>query len=589
MGKGQVKAHYDAGQGKFYPNNALAWQPRGYWRLGEKSGLMAHDVSTNGNNGTYSLTGVSLGTAGPYATDSDTGVTLNGTTGVVTIPHHARYNTYPLSVSAWVKFTSIAANMGIVNKYLAASSNGWMINAELGSICGWYFRDAANNVYNGAACTMGAAGFNDGAWHHVAMVIDSTGGKMYVDGVQRATQAWFGTPTATTTAQDISIGYYPGGGFNFDGSVDEVAVFDYALTAEQVNDLFTAGAATKCLSRSAFTDSIWRHVSALWDGTTAKLLVDGREECSVQPGTTFTAPSTALAAGASASGTNAWTGSMADMKIYSSGNAADVATNFVQSAERFRSVSRGEIATSGLVLNFDAANAARGISAYASGCAAADLAWYDLTRYLFDGSLKGFSACGAATGWNGTGGVGDPHHLAFDGVNDYVEVAHNSTLTFSGDMTAELWLKVPAAQPIFWATILAKNSVANDNGFIIQHTGGAVADQYGFAFNDSSQGGWTGGTNVTLSIGTWQHLVFSKSGATVTSYLNGTAGVPVTGAYSSIGATTTPLRIGHENNTGNLFFDGEIAVVRLYDRALSGTEVDANCNAVSSRFGVTCN
>ena len=58
-----------------------------YWRLGESSGTSACD-SYGANTGTYQG-GFTLGAAGAIAGDPDTAVTLDGSSGTVSVPHSA--------------------------------------------------------------------------------------------------------------------------------------------------------------------------------------------------------------------------------------------------------------------------------------------------------------------------------------------------------------------------------------------------------------------------------------------------------------------------------------------------------------------
>jgi hypothetical protein len=107
-----------------------------------------------------------------------------------------------------------------------------------------------------------SATFNDDAWHHVAAVLDKPANRamIYVDG-QKETLVKFdnfgvtgGTLVAGDTELDITgvdyvatpselttrIGntHY---GQNFEGTVDEVRVYDRALTTAEVTTLFTGG------------------------------------------------------------------------------------------------------------------------------------------------------------------------------------------------------------------------------------------------------------------------------------------------------------------------------------------------------------
>jgi hypothetical protein len=82
-------------------------------------------------------------------------------------------------------------------------------------------------------------------WYHVAAT--SSGGEvtLYVDGAPYST----GTPTLETGTGAFYIGKIggsPGAERRLDGAVDEVAVYDRALTAEEIAALYADGAAGKC-------------------------------------------------------------------------------------------------------------------------------------------------------------------------------------------------------------------------------------------------------------------------------------------------------------------------------------------------------
>ena len=67
-------------------------------------------------------------------------------------------------------------------------------------------------------------------------VVDNAGGHLYVDGVLTASQAWTGLPGPATTTQPLELGVYPGlpGGWYFFGAVDDVRIYNRALSATEV-------------------------------------------------------------------------------------------------------------------------------------------------------------------------------------------------------------------------------------------------------------------------------------------------------------------------------------------------------------------
>src|SRR5262249_18081415 len=137
------------------------------------------------------------------------GLSFDGIDDYVDVPAAPALDAFPLTVAVWLRTTDTGLH-GVVNKYLAASLNGYQIFTSGGSLCAWYFRDSAHYVWDGAGCTLAAPGYNDGQWHHVAFVVDLTGGALYVDGVLKGTRVWNGVAGAATTTATLPFGRYPG-------------------------------------------------------------------------------------------------------------------------------------------------------------------------------------------------------------------------------------------------------------------------------------------------------------------------------------------------------------------------------------------
>ena len=95
----------------------------------------------------------------------------------------------------------------------------------------------------GGGDVMGTKTVNDGQWHHVAIAYDGAGTiNVYVDGVVDATA---GGRNFSTTATTFYIGGPTGHAF-YAGRLDEVTVYDRALTAAEAGAIYNAGAGGKC-------------------------------------------------------------------------------------------------------------------------------------------------------------------------------------------------------------------------------------------------------------------------------------------------------------------------------------------------------
>jgi len=213
----------------------------GYWKLDEANGSVASDFTAAGRHGT--LKGGASWAPGRLGG----AVALDGIGGHVAVPHQDELNAFPLTACAWVKTSG--RNGGIVNKYVSGSHVGYQIYLLEGKVRAWYFRDRQNYVFDpksmpkGTDLGMNGGPINDGRWHHVALVVDPAGGRLYVDGAWKASLAWTGTPGSTSTSQELGFGRYPGrvdapDGF-LSGSVDEVRIYNRALSDLEVRQLAT--------------------------------------------------------------------------------------------------------------------------------------------------------------------------------------------------------------------------------------------------------------------------------------------------------------------------------------------------------------
>ena len=82
---------------------------------------------------------------------------------------------------------------------------------------------------------------------------------------------------------------------------------------------------------------------------------------------------------------------------------------------------------------------------------------------------------------------------------------------------------------------------------------------------------------------TWHHIIYSYDGSTTAFYFDSVYqnGYAKSGALN--GGSSADLTIG---NGDAYLFNGDIAVVRVYNRALTASEISQNFNALRGRFGI---
>jgi Concanavalin A-like lectin/glucanases superfamily/Malectin domain/Domain of unknown function (DUF1929)/Bacterial Ig domain/Bacterial Ig-like domain len=185
-----------------------------------------------------------------------------------------------------------------------------------------------------------------------------------------------------------------------------------------------------------------------------------------------------------------------------------------------------------------------------------------------DGAGKGNTGTLTNTTWSATGKYGGS--LSFNGSSSWVTVADNATLDLTNAMTLEGWVN-PTATGTTWRTVLIK-----------QNTGALVYSLYantdtqrpsGHVFTSTEFD--TRGT-AAVPLNAWTFLAVTYDGATLRMYVNGTqvSSKPVSGSMPN---STGVLRIGGNSVWGE-YFAGLIDNVRVYNRALSASELQTDMN-----------
>ena len=181
-----------------------------------------------------------------------------------------------------------------------------------------------------------------------------------------------------------------------------------------------------------------------------------------------------------------------------------------------------------------------------------------------DRSGNGNTGTLANATWTSGGKYGSA--LSFNGSNAWVTVANASSLNLTTGLTAEAWVN-PSALGSAYRTVLFREQPGNEVYSLYANQSSPqapVGEVYAGGYKDAVGSG-------ALPIGSWTHLAMSYDGASVRLYVNGTL-VSTTAAPGSLASSSGVLRIGGNNIWGE-YFSGLIDEVRLYNRALSASEI----------------
>ena len=216
-----------------YRDYVLSLGPVGYWRLNETSGTTALDLSAQGNHGTY-IGGYTLGQTGALtgSGDSDPSIILDGTSGYVSVPDSGSlvFGNGDFSIAAWVNTTATNTYVAVGKYNGGGGDNYWLGFSNAGQ--------AAFSI--SGPTTYSPLNSNDGQWHFLVGMRSAGTISIYVDGAFQNSTMGNG---AASPAGVFSIGRF-GAGSNFfwPNGVDDVAVYNYALSSTQIANLYTSGA-----------------------------------------------------------------------------------------------------------------------------------------------------------------------------------------------------------------------------------------------------------------------------------------------------------------------------------------------------------
>ena len=492
--------------------------------LDETGGSTATDGSPSGLDGALT-SGIWSGGRffGALGFDGDTWVTVPD--------DDALDITDAFTIDFWMRTDDVGSTwQAVLTKGTDYNYSVWIYQDEI------YFYGVTTSL--GYVNAGGAASIGDGSWHHFAVTVSGGVITVYEDGTVLDSATYSGT--LRTTAEDLHLGRpnYTTSFYMFDGALDEVTIRNRTLEAAEITALASADSQ----------------------------ICTGAEDTTA-PSATITSP-----AGGSADigfvrveGTASDASAIVEITV-NGALAAATGENFstwvayVPLSEGDNTlVVRAEDVAGNVRTNADS------VTVYYEDTCGDDTVLLLAFDEEVPGTAEDWSESGLDATETGTGRVIGrfANAIRFDG-SATAQVPHDATLTLPSAFSVEAWFRQDTGA-IDAEFILHKGYPAN---YGLGAWGGFLL----FGFNDAAGTDINIFTSDSYADGSWHHVVGVFDGADLSLYVDaslagsGSAGgaVPATNA--------SPLTIGSFSGlTGH--FTGELDQVRLYDQALSTSEV----------------
>lgn len=210
----------------------------GWWKFDEGTGTVAFDSSGNNNNGTLTGTTIPTWISGIVGSNA---LSFNGTSSYVNLNNPTSLQiSNNQSISLWIYPYDFSSRR---NPYAKAYGGEGTITQETNGSLSYYYGTGAGN-------TTPYQGFNSGSvlklntWNYITLVRDLTNMKLYwYDNGNLVNQTAASYSVASTSSLPVTIGTGYAG--NYNGSIDDVRIYNRALSSAEINQIYTSGSFTR--------------------------------------------------------------------------------------------------------------------------------------------------------------------------------------------------------------------------------------------------------------------------------------------------------------------------------------------------------
>jgi hypothetical protein len=605
---------------------------------GAETGMVGWWKGDNSSTDVFGVHNATLFNGATYAAGvtgtANTAFSFNGSTQYASIADSPSLQlANALSLSAWINVNTLTGGTGyqtVVSKWDGSTRNYGLFVKSNGSIELQYYNAASQQII----LTSAAGLVSTGSFYHIAATMDTATNTMtiFLNGTVVGTQSMNGAIKTNSAA--VTLGQ-DGGTHNFNGRIDELAIFERALSSSEVTAIYRANGSgfagntisgnligTNAAGTSAIANNLGVHIESSKINTVGgssagtRNVISGNSNNGVYLSGVGTEWNTI--AGNYIGTNSAGTSTLANLNgVVISNNANNIVggttvgfgnlisgnTNFgIQvSGENTYGTSivgnyigtdaSGNAAvanTTGILLqnagsvtlggsvagsgNLISGNTGDGVYITGNGAETGLIGWWKANNTIDDVLGKNpATLVNGATYGTGVNGAANTA-FSFNGSNQYATVADSDMLDLSSSLSVDAWINATSLSHVSsYNTIIAKAGGGTDRNFYL----GVMNDGTIHVHYNNPAGG-SGGFNSAaglITTGTWYHvaLTIDVNASTIKLYVNG---VQVASGTTNgfMASNSAPVSIGAYNGASSTF-NGRIDEVGMYSRVLTSSEV----------------
>ncbi|PIZ48108.1 hypothetical protein COY32_00550, partial [candidate division WWE3 bacterium CG_4_10_14_0_2_um_filter_41_14] len=237
---------------KFFKYALTPWQvaqeyngggPVGWWKMDEGQGQTIYDWSGNSNHGTLSLNGSpATSTAWQVQTGCKVGkcLSFDGTDDYASIGSSLSI-TGEATVSAWIKPGTVAAGAKVIAGDSNSGNTTQQLSLQINNTAG-----KVSGKWGNSTIITSNKGLLADTWYYVTLTRGGSTGvwtaKLYINGVLDNTATTATNPSSVSSWSIARNGAASSG--YFQGKIDDVKIYNYARSPQQVKEDYNAGFGT---------------------------------------------------------------------------------------------------------------------------------------------------------------------------------------------------------------------------------------------------------------------------------------------------------------------------------------------------------